>query len=155
MKEIQLTKGMFAFIDDEDFELVSQYKWHYCNGYANTRIYENGKSSKYIGMHRLIMQAKPGEQIDHINGIKRDNHRSNLRKCTPKDNPKNCKTPVTNTTGFKGVCYRKRAKLFSAQISVQNKSIHIGYFRTAESAAIAYDLAAIKHYGQFARLNFP
>jgi len=91
--------------------------------------------------------------IDHINQNKLNNRRNNLRVCSRSENGANRSIPKTNTSGYKGV-YRIKNK-WMAQIGIKNKSIYLGCFDEKVDAAIAYDTAATKAFGAFARLNFP
>lgn len=102
-------------------------------------------------LHRLLLNAKKGQVVDHINGDTLDNRLCNLRICTNQENIRNSKIPKNNTTGYKGICYvpRNSKKPWSARVF--NK--HLGYFKTKEAAALAYNIAAKKVYGKFARLN--
>ncbi len=153
MKEILLTDGKIAIIDDEDYALISRYKWK--PEVHGKRIYAVTKSSPIKRMHRLIMKAKDGQIIDHINGDGLNNTRANLRICGISDNAKNKRKQTNNKTGFKGVSWKTDKKRFSASIGVDTKRIHVGYFDCPFKAARAYDEAAKKHHGEFANLNFP
>lgn len=92
----------------------------------------------------------PNEQIDHINGHRRDNRIVNLREATPSENARN-RGPHPNKAGLKGVTLHKGR--FIARIRAQGRSIHLGCFDTAKEAAAAYDVAALRHHGAFARIN--
>jgi len=154
MKEIQLSQGKVALVDDEDFERLSQWGWHYHIGYAarmSPRPRVKGKST-IIYMHRLIMNTPDGMQVDHINGEGLDNRRENLRNCTNTENQHNQKLSKKSTTGFKGV--RKRERRFEAQIRVDGKDLYLGMYATPEEAARAYDNAAVKYFGEFSKVNF-
>lgn len=95
------------------------------------------------------------EIVDHENGVRLDNRKSNLRIADATGNSANASIPTTNVSGFKGahLTSKRGSKKWLANISVGNKSQHIGYFHTAEEAARAYDIAAIAHYGEFAKTN--
>jgi AP2 domain. len=148
MKEIQLTRGMVAVVEKEDFDWLSIFSWCYSPvGYAQSRI--NGKAEY---MHRLIMGAKKGEFIDHINLNKLDNRRSNLRFCTRQQNQHN-QAARRGTSRYKGVSYRRDTRKYSAQIHVNRKKINLGCFESEEDAARAYNKAALKYHGIFAYLN--
>ena len=88
-------------------------------------------------------------QIDHINMQRADNRIENLRLATPSQNRSNSLTPITNTSGIKGV--RNRSGRWTAEIRINKKIVHLGSFKTAEEAASAYSKAAIDTHGVFAR----
>jgi hypothetical protein len=105
MIEILLTQGQVALIDDEDYNLVSNYNW-YANKdgrtfYAATKIRQKGKRTT-ISMHRIIMGAKIGQQIDHTNGNGCDNRKENLRFCTNSQNQQNRHNQLRGTSNYKG-----------------------------------------------------
>lgn len=110
-------------------------------------------------VHRLVwfyVHGKwPEGQIDHINGDRTDNRIENLRQATIAQNVRNRGVQRHNKCGFKGVSFKVADKRWRASIGMNGKSMHIGLFDTAEEAARAYDDAAIRHYGEFAKLNFP
>jgi len=138
-------------IDADDVDLVKNYQWHVvAPGYIVTLF--KGKTLK---MHRLIMNARKGMSIDHINGKPWDNRKENLRECKHQQNMWNMKIPKTNKTGYKGVTQRKDKSKYIATIKINYKNMHLGCFDNKIDAAIAYDKAAIKYMGEYARLNFP
>lgn len=146
--EIALTQGKVTLVDLEDFTLLSQFKWHLSNvGYA-CRSYKNKKCY----MHRLITNAPDGMDVDHINGNKLDNRRSNLRVVTRSQNMANLKS-ARSKSGYKGVVWNAALKKWQAQIKVNYKNHSLGYFITAIEAANAYDAAALAHFGNCASLN--
>jgi hypothetical protein len=154
-KEIPLTQGKTAIVDDADYDWINQWKWiAHRDGkkwYADRT--ENGLlGPKTIKMHRLIL-GNTSKETDHINGNGLDNRRSNLRECSTSENQRNKSKRDSNTSGYKGVSFNKFAKKFHAQIRVNGRRIHLGYFRTAEEAAIAYDDAAKIYHGNFANVN--
>lgn len=155
MKEIKLTRGMVALIDDDDYEKVSKYRWYaFYNGfnwYAQTRLPNN---RNHIYMHRLVLGFPEGKQIDHINMDTLDNRKFNLRTATNAQNNRNKK--AWNVLGIKGVSYypnNKRIKQYLARIGLDYKTINLGWYMTAKEAAEAYNNAAIKYFGEFANLN--
>jgi len=152
MKKIKLTKGKSAIVDNDDFEYLSQWKWHYMMGYGYAGRIDN-LTKKYIKMHRVILALKKGEMGDHINCNKLDNRKCNLRKCTPSGNSRNKSIGKNNKTGFKGVYYEKSRDTYQAHITVNWKHKFLGTFDTKEEAAKAYNLGAKKYFGKFARLN--
>lgn len=154
MKEIQLTQGKVALVDDEDFDYLNQWKWHFSKGYA-ARHKPRTEGHALIFMHCVIMQSPRDKDTDHINGDRLDNRRKNLRICTRAQNIQNRGATIKNACGYKGVCFDKSRNKWSAEINTNKKRIHLGRFDTPEDAARAYDAAARRLHGEFARLNFP
>ena len=158
MIEIPLTQGQVALIDDEDYDLVSQYKWcaqwnpHTKSYYAKTNIRKVDGTWTMLHMHRLIMNAKKGEQVDHINHNTIDNRKENLRLCTNSQNQHNQGKRVNNTSGCKGITWHKRDKRWQAQIKLNGKNIHLGLFLTPEEAYEAYCKAALERHGEFSKV---
>lgn len=157
MKEIELSRGMKSVIDDDDFERVSKFKW-YARTNNGSKFYAAasipGTKSKKMYLHRFIMDAPKGLQVDHINGDTLDNRKENLRICTIQENLRNKK----GKREYKGAIYagkgRNLKKPWSARISFEGRNLYLGHYETAEEAARAYDEAAKKYYGEFAKLNF-
>lgn len=155
MKEIKLTKGYVAIVDDEDFDYLSQFLWHArvnkTNVYAATRI-----NKKYTYMHRFLMNPKEKFWVDHKDQNSLNNQKNNLRICTPTENSRNSRSKRLKNK-YKGIYYskdKKRIKRWVAQINTGFKVINLGRYLTPEEAAIAYDKAAIKYFGEFASVNF-
>lgn len=156
MKEIILANSkLVALVDDDDFELLSRYKW---------TLYKNGMAVGYCSgdrkrtsMHRFILQPKKTEIIDHINHNTLDNRRVNLRIATNSQNQANRLKQNGKSSKYKGVSLRKRCpeKPFEAGIKVNGKTSYLGNFANEEQAARAYDNAARIHFGEFAFTNFP
>lgn len=142
-------EGKFAVVDDEDFDEVNQHKW-FLVASGNGKFYVRVRGTY---LHRLVTKAKSGEYIDHIDGNTLDNKKYNLRSCTNQQNVRNCKSN-RGKSRYKGVCPVSKSKSWRATLSVNMKSVHIGSFATEIEAAKAYDEAARKHYGEFARTNF-
>jgi hypothetical protein len=158
MKEIRLSNGKgIVLVDDEDYELVSGHKWHvvYGTGAGPYAQATERMTQKTIRMHRIIMGAQPGQEVDHINHNGLDNRRSNLRVCTPSENQHNSKLRSDNKSGYKGVCWKKRENKWWAKIKNNNKIIFIGFFTDPVEAAHAYDAKARELFGEFASPNFP
>ncbi len=144
---------MYAIVDDEDFDMVSQNKWHFSYGYAKSKI-----SGKTVYMHRVILDAPKGMEVDHINGNKLDNRKENIRLCTTSQNQLNAASHKDSASKYRGVCFLKHKKQakrpWRAMITVpQVGQVFIGNFATEVEAAIAYNAAATKYHGEFARLN--
>lgn len=156
-KEIKLTKGQFAIVDDEDFDYLNQFCWvaievrrNCYQAYSN--IKKNGKRIAIL-MHRIIMSAPCGMEVDHINRNSLDNRRSNLRLATRAENSRNRKPHSNNKLGLKGVIFCKKTNAFRARITFNKETFQIGYFDSAEAAALAYNQKAKELHGEFAYLN--
>ena len=154
MKKIKLTQGKFALVDNEDFEWLNQWKWYFRNGYAVRGIWNNDKKNMdTIRMHRIIIRAPENSQVDHVDGNKLDNRRVNLRLCSPLQNKRNQKLYKNNKSGFKGVSLHvdNPYKRWVAQIRVEGKLLHLGYFLDKYLASQTYQKAARKYFGVFMR----
>lgn len=154
MKLIPLTQGQFAKVDDEDFELLSAHKWyawrshHAANFYAKRNVREvsgNGRQTTLI-MHRVIMGANKGEEVDHENHDTLDNRRKNLRRTTHQGNCKNMSLLSSNTSGACGVRWCKRAKRWHARIKINGREVHLGFYADKDDAIEARK-AANARYG--------
>jgi len=157
MKLITLSQGKYAIVDDEDFEIVSKFKWSLAhrkgNDYAyRTVIGANGSRSIQL-MHTFLM-GRLG--VDHKNGNGLDNRRENLRGCTPSQNAGNMRKSRKSTSSmFKGVYWSKHKGKWHSSIKVNYIKMHLGYFDNEVQAALAYDKAARIVFGVFAAINFP
>lgn len=158
-KEIILTQGFVAIVDDEDFETLSKQKWHvkkHTGGlsYACGKIWDKEtQKSHNIKMHRVILGLTDPDIIaDHVNGNGLDNRRANLRLCTKKENQLNRENRTKNK--WKGVSLFRvcRWQSYATDI-VTGKKINLGTFDTAEQAALAYNVYAEKNYGKFCKIN--
>lgn len=156
-REIPLTQGQTAFIDESDFNLISAYKWcarwdKCTSGFYAMRVEVTNRKFKSIYMARLIMGLERGDKrtVDHINHNTLDNRRQNLRVCTKAQNCMNRGT--WSKTGFKGVS-RVSDNCFMAEIKANGERVYLGCRRTPELASELYKEAAIRLHGSFACLS--
>lgn len=156
MKEVLLTKGLKALVDDEDFQKVNAFKWcasKCCNmWYAMRGETRNGKR-RTIYMHRFIMNALPNTEIDHRDNNTMNNQKSNLRFCTRSQNLMNARIRSDNVSGYKGVIWIKRSRKWMAYMRRNGHMKYIGLFNSAADAARAYDSQAIDFNEIFAKTN--
>jgi DUF4097 and DUF4098 domain-containing protein YvlB len=153
MRIIPLTKGKLAIVDDNDYDWAMQWKWQVSSeGYA-VRSAHDIKYGKKVRMHRALVNAPDGFEVDHINGNRLDNRRQNLRICTHKDNQRNMSKKRGASSIYKGVHWNSRDKRWIVKIKTNEKQVCVGRYKLEVEAAIAYNNAAKKIYGEFARLN--
>jgi hypothetical protein len=150
IKRIPLGANQYALVDAADFEWLNKYHWRLVNGYPARR--EKGKT---IFMHREIMQAPRGKVVDHKDGTKDNNYRSNLRLCTDQENAQNRPKRRGSASRFKGVYPQKDSGKWFARAELKGEPLRIGLFADEVEAARAYDQLAVELFGEFAYLNFP
>ena len=143
MREIPLTQGKVAFVDDKDFEELVAYKWHArkCKNrfYAGRQIKKNGVVCQVLAMHNVIMDPEFGTEVDHIDGNGLNNQRLNLRAVSHRVNCQNIH--VSKSSKFTGVSWSKSALLWLAQLKYQGTTRSLGHFQTEEEACEAYKIA--------------
>lgn len=153
--EIPLTGGEVALIDVDDWEAVRRYAWCASRSkrgtYVVTNVVRDGKRTM-LKLHRLIMGAKPGQQIDHRNHDGLDNRRGNLRLATPTQNAANNRL-TAGRPGYKGVGWHKARGKWRAYVTVDRHTRHLGLFDDPWEAAQAYNAAAVEAWGDFAYVN--
>lgn len=158
MKEILLTHGISAIVDDEDWSSLVNHKWyarkHRNTWYAARNEYLGHNRWRYVTMHRLIIAAAPGQQVDHIDGNGLNNTRANLRFCDGTQNACNRKRGW-GRSHFKGVSWHSQSGKWRSEATLKGKHFFLGMFEDETEAARAYDRAAIRLFGEFAHPNFP
>jgi hypothetical protein len=166
-KEIQLTRGQVAIVDDEDYERLNQFTWYASfsrftqSFYAVRAVHISNtggrQKQRKVSMHQQVMDAPKGMVADHVlSGKTLDNRRSNLRLATPLQNSHNARCRKDSRSGFKGVKIASgRGKGFEARICIKGKMKYLGYSRDPKEAAKLYDEAAVQNFGEFAVTNFP
>jgi len=157
MRELELSQGLVALVDDEDFEALDQFQWyaqqHRNTYYARRNITREDGSRTTLAIHRVIMQATVGQQIDHIDGNGLNCQKYNMRFATTHQNNMNAVMPV-GISGFRGVRLETSGR-WRVQVSFKKQRFSNGTFDTPEEAARAYDVLAKELHGEFAVLNFP
>ena len=157
---IPLTRGQSTLVNAENFPWLIQIKWRaiwsitMLRYYAYANISFEGRS-RSLYMARLILGLKWGDKRvgDHINGDTLNNTKENLRIATSSENSRNTRRPLNNTSGFKGVTFNRRAGRWQAQLGLPNdKNLYLGLHDSPEIAHAVYCAAALKHFGEFARL---
>ena len=160
MREIDITQGYKAQVDDEDFERVSAFKWQ-----ANVRRRKDGTIQRvYVyrtcrtegkhtqKLHRFILGISDFKvKVDHKDGNPLNCQKHNLRQATVAENTRNQR--LHNSTGYKGVAWNITSQKWQAKLTLQHKPVHLGLFTKIEDSARAYDAAAVRLFGEFACTN--
>lgn len=159
-REIQLTRGFVALVDDEDYDYLMQWKWHATStdrgGYAARQERPIPRQNqKPVRMHVDLMKPPIGMVVDHINGVRWDNRKENLRICTPYQNSLNKVAQVhkSKSSIFRGVTWDKASQKWMAQISIKMKRRQIGRYESEVEAALAYNEVCVAAFGEFANPN--
>ncbi|HYF49092.1 MAG TPA: HNH endonuclease [Planctomycetota bacterium] len=160
MREIPLTQGYVAIVDDADYDRLASRSWQALrlspdHVYAVHMRRTGGKGGGRVVrvyMHRELMGAESQRLIDHANGNTLDNRRENLRFATPSQNAQNSRKRPGCTSMFKGVSWHKRSRRWRAKIKANGQEQHLGSFLTEDAAREAYQQAAARLHGAFARL---
>lgn len=155
--KVPLGRGLYALVDEEDYERVMQHVWNAGRKTGRTH-YASTHTKMQAGnilMHRFILNPPADMAVDHINGDGLDNRKCNLRICMNTDNLKNSR-PMRNKkySKYKGVGYHLRDSLWKATL-VKDGRAFARYFKSEIEAAMAYDMMAREKFGEYAYLNFP
>ena len=161
MQIIPLTRNKFTIVDDEDYDSLMQWKWQFDGRYAvrsaQISYINKVQKCKTLLMHRVIMKAENGMDVDHINMDGRidglNNQKYNLRIATRQQNLWNSRKSANCSSVYKGVCWHKGTKKWVAFLRKDGKQIYLGLYKTEIQAALVYNASAKEHYGEFARLN--
>jgi hypothetical protein len=149
MKEVALTKGKTALVDDEDLWMFLNHNWNCTkHGYVCRNYFENGKW-KCHRMHRMVMNARDGELVDHINRNRLDNRKCNLRIVNKSQNAANKAAHRNNKLGMRGVHFHPGTGKFRAVLGSEGKRISLGLYPTPQEAHSAYCKAATKKWGEY------
>lgn len=165
VKEIPLSQGKVALVDDGDYADLSQFNWyaervklknHPDQFYAVRRVSVGAGRQIRAYMHRVITSCPEGQLPDHIDGDSLNNQRGNLRIATDSTNQANrMRLLPAKSSEFRGVTLHRKTGRWQAAVKVNGKNLYLGLFDTEVEAAAAYDESALVHFGEFARLNFP
>lgn len=154
-KALRLRGGASTMLDDTDYDRAKDFRWHKTtNGYVAGFVMEQGVRRR-VYLHRWLLEAQPGQIVDHIDGNKLNNRRSNLRLVTRSQNQANRRHNRNSRSRYKGVTWHKRRGMWMARIQVRGRRITIGYFVDPLQAAYEYDAFARTFFGEYARVNFP
>ena len=153
---LPITQGLIALVDTPDMPLTQGHSWYALrqdrgNKQSYVATWIHGKN---VRLSRLLLGAPDDMVVDHINHNPLDNRRCNIRICTLSENAMGqSKRKDVTASRYKGVTFKKETGRWDAQIRVEGKKLHLGYFATEEAAARAYDEAAKKYFGEYALLN--
>ncbi len=149
MKQIPLSKGQYALIDDNDYPLLVNYSWHYnTKGYA----YYSKSMTEKVSMTSMIMNPPKGYEVDHIDRNPLNNQRYNLRIVTHQQNCHNRSKPKRGNSPYVGVEFQDGN--WSAFLTINGKYTYLGQFPTASIAALARDMWEVYYHGKYAYTNF-
>jgi hypothetical protein len=157
MREIDLNQGFTTYVDDDDYDQVTEWNWSAVwNGHSwyvqrTTKSLTNKSGMTTVSLHRTLMNAPRGVHVDHADGNTFNNQKHNLRLATVSQNNYNIGLKPSNKSGFKGVSLKKGK--WVAEIRAAGRHFYLGTFADPVDAALAYDAAAREHHGSFARTN--
>jgi len=150
MKIIYTSKNEEIYVDDDDYELMNKYLWRISgDGYATRTVQSANGKKVCMRMHREIMSTPNGMVVDHINHIRCDNRKENLRVCSQSENLMNKRKSDKNTSGVTGVSWHKPLEKWRAAIKVKGRKKHLGYFVLFDDAVKARKEAEKIYFGEF------
>ena len=156
-KEIELTNGMKAIVDDEDYNYLLDYNWRAAkNGRTFYAVFGRRINGKYslTWMHRMIMDAKNRkDEVNHVNHNGLDNRKVNLRITTHDKVVIQSQVAIKKGTNHKGISYHKPTNKWRARININGKTTYLGYYINETEAAKAYENKAIELFGEYAHVT--
>ena len=160
MKQIDISTlkypNTFTLVDDEDYQELNRHRWiptkRASGVYVSRQEKLTGKRNT-VCMSREVLKPDREKMVDHINGNPLDNRKCNLRQCSNSQNQANSRIRIDNKSGYKGAYWRRKEKKWCAAIKKDGKVIYLGLFFCLIKAAKAYNEAAVKYHGEFARIN--
>lgn len=157
IRHVALTMGMIAIISAHRYEEVMKLNWGTVVGrngnlYASCGAFRKNGKQKSVLMHNFLTGL---DRVDHINGNGLDNRDGNLRPATQSENCRNRRKMSTNTSGYIGICWDRRRRLWRGSIYFEGKNINLGWFSEPVEGAPVRDVASLLLYKEFAKLNFP
>lgn len=159
MRVLILTQGQHTVIADSVYEWASKFKWYAKKDrntfYAarNIRLPDGRRVTSLL--HREILKAPKGVEVDHQDGDGLNNLPDNIRICSSTENARNRSIRPDTISGYKGVYFHKATGKWQAEIQIAGKRVHLGLFEQKIDAAKSYDRASLRLFGEFARPNFP
>lgn len=154
MKTMQLNHEQVALLDDGDYDRVVSRGWYAAwDKHAKSYVAYSTDRPR-VALHRFILSVRDSTPVDHANGNRLDNRRQNLRLCTKSQNAMNQRKQQRPTTSrYKGVNFDTRSGKWRVTVGFNGRRVHLGYYDDEAEAALAYNVAAIKLFGKFARPN--
>ena len=145
----------FALVDSDDYKKLSKYEWKASKSVRGKYYVYAIINNKNVSLHRMIIDAKKGEIVDHINHNSFDNRKSNLRITNQKGNARNSRkgTDSSLSSKYQGVAKYGNTNKWISRIGFNNKVIKLGVFENEVDAAESYNIAALKYHGEYATIN--